>query len=601
MPFGAHSAFDKQTKVLYVRGLTIAGYLVLGFYAALLRKRIDPHAIWEKICSALRFTKEDRPEQAEIMQRKARTLSRQYRLQGVRITVSWLTHLAVLSIVTMEGRNLMWGVWTDTNSIGNRDMNTLQLETFLLAVVCIFFEFAPKQLTLLRIDIVNVAAHALLALQLFQNVYQVNGVYTLIWQRPLVGVIRFGTTVCCGHARLSSILNAALSITSCITFTVIFPEIDPVHEEYFGNDLPMWYCLHELFVSVLIFTMTYSQEGRQLAEAMAVLEKIGSSKGYSAACSLLNSVCDVVVEVDGDLNIAEPAQRLACTLLHGDNRSLQGTRLSEYLASDSDTQRVVEALNPATCDRDVGKAFHVCLRDALGTTMSVEMFSIPFEGVDDLPRYLLGIREFSDVAALPPPPRLPEATLVTDPPQSGANTPGTMEGCQTDGYTNWRNKRHKAICSKGTGPMTQPQDLRSHSSSSSSNSSGSKGNPNSNLNDNSPLVLSSRSPTHIAAKETTLLCTLMRWNFRRPAGLCCGYHSAVLDLGVVAQRLAQGPCQHNFKPTDDWQCHYCGLLYGTEEEDCEVCPDDVAEKRGLNTTRGRVPKPDNEDVPRMSL
>jgi len=138
-------------------------------------------------------------------------------------------------------------------------------------------------------------------------------------------------------------------------------------------------------------------------------------------------------------------------------------------------------------------------------------------------------------------------------------------------------------------PTGPPQPLSSSQAPSKSSRDGSQTGSGSSKQKRAPLALPDHDPTTPSARETTVPCMLTRWNFKQFSSLCCSYHAALLDLGVEVQKLVRKPCNASFRPTSDWQCGYCGLMYGHEEEDCEVCPEEVFRKQ--SPTCGQRGKP----------
>jgi len=124
----------------------------------------------------------------------------------------------------------------------------------------------------------------------------------------------------------------------------------------------------------------------------------------SATRALLGTVCDVIVELDATLTIADEAPQLSHLLLRS-GTSLQGEQLQAFMPDEDDRTAYTKAMLNTSVDIPA-RAFHTRIRDSDGNSLSMELFAVQFEGVDGLPQHLLGMREFTD---LPPLAKLPDA------------------------------------------------------------------------------------------------------------------------------------------------------------------------------------------------
>ena len=125
-----------------------------------------------------------------------------------------------------------------------------------------------------------------------------------------------------------------------------------------------------------------------LAEVRHEIDKEADQSMVSAVRAVLNTVCDVVVELDSELCLTEDVPELATVLLMNRSHSLRGTPLGSFMPLDCD-QREFERHMSARLADDVGMAdvLHTRLRDACGSIVSMEMFSVPLVGLDLRPRY----------------------------------------------------------------------------------------------------------------------------------------------------------------------------------------------------------------------
>jgi len=118
----------------------------------------------------------------------------------------------------------------------------------------------------------------------------------------------------------------------------------------------------------------------------------------SATATLLNLMCDVVVELDANLKLVRQAPKLEAMLaLH----STRAATLQQYMPNEVDQSRFQDVLCPEGLQGDVSMSYepgalHSTLRDSWGNHISVEMFYIQFRGPDLCLRTFVGLREFAD-------------------------------------------------------------------------------------------------------------------------------------------------------------------------------------------------------------
>lgn len=153
-----------------------------------------------------------------------------------------------------------------------------------------------------------------------------------------------------------------------------------------------------ILLSILIFVVNILWIEMVRSEHDALL----SQTKLSAARSVLRCMCDVVVELDSSLQLKEDSQELRHFLFLNEQRSLHQKDMRTFLATDDDRSKFSERMlfgagpgQPRAAD-DTTSAFHVCMLDSAGISLSVEMFVVPFVNRDWQQAFFLGIREFCD-------------------------------------------------------------------------------------------------------------------------------------------------------------------------------------------------------------
>jgi len=285
----------------------------------------------------------------------------------------------------------------------------------------------------------------------------------------------------------------------------------------------------------------------------------------SALTSLLNMVCDVVIELDEDLRITEHASRLAALLMLGSDQSSRGIELTNYFAHDSDKEAFQTTMRSFSfLDDPVVGTMNVKMRDALGSLFEVELFFATFEGMDGKMLNVLGMREFTD---------FPLAPLRSDKQgeerndgasdgssatssvaaESSTITPSadvTISAATDDPYIDVLAERARQRATQGLVDPTRaqqvPQIVGTRLGS-------------------SRLLLPNLQETNTRAMALSLVNAMLRWNVVVPVGSCCRFHAVVRQGHTAFKRLWRGRCKHDYKPAEEDQCQQCGLLGGEDE------------------------------------
>eukprot|EP00931_Biecheleriopsis_adriatica_P066188 TRINITY_DN40589_c0_g1_i1.p1 TRINITY_DN40589_c0_g1~~TRINITY_DN40589_c0_g1_i1.p1 ORF type:complete len:1417 (+),score=230.05 TRINITY_DN40589_c0_g1_i1:77-4327(+) len=130
-----------------------------------------------------------------------------------------------------------------------------------------------------------------------------------------------------------------------------------------------------------------------------VLEQIRSKaeqQAWGDACSrLLSLTCDVVVKLDHELRLAEPAPELAALLLL-QSQSLLGRELSELLSSSALGRDHTARVLHRAFQQSSGFTCQLQAQDSCGSDLELDIFTVKFSRFDGQPLLLVGIRELTD-------------------------------------------------------------------------------------------------------------------------------------------------------------------------------------------------------------
>jgi len=118
-----------------------------------------------------------------------------------------------------------------------------------------------------------------------------------------------------------------------------------------------------------------------------------------AMTSLLNLICDAVVDLDSDLVMKDHATKLANMLMHASGRSLQGVALQEYIVEGAGEQRFLKSIGRNSKGQSAPSyvgAFCTQMRDAMGNRVKVALFHVPYTTYAGETHHLIGIQEDKD-------------------------------------------------------------------------------------------------------------------------------------------------------------------------------------------------------------
>ena len=285
------------------------------------------------------------------------------------------------------------------------------------------------------------------------------------------------------------------------------------------------------------------------------VEKEADKSMLSALRTVLSTVCDVALELDSELRVADDAPALAALLFRNPSRSLRGAAFTSLIPSAEDQTEFVRRMrNGPSNSVSMADVFHTHLQDTDGSNINTEVFSVPLQGLDKRPRYILGLRELSFDT-----PQLRDITSGSQshterrrsrkPPEKG--TPSSLERCQL-------NASHEIPSSEST----------PRSDSGGSDSGGAEWGTippvpvgsASALSDSADaeIKVASFIPTTLEAKKQTLLYTMMYWKSKRHG--CCPMHSNLEDVADVILTIMNMECCPRFLSGHGWQCKTCGIL-----------------------------------------
>lgn len=250
---------------------------------------------------------------------------------------------------------------------------------------------------------------------------------------------RFALGVLCIDLRLMVLWNLLAVVFACFA-REIFPAGLTVPTS--GHPVPGLLIIITALVGVLVV--------KNVLVAEAVF-RVQARNGKSAATALLSTMNDAIVELDSKLAIVGPARQLACLLLSGSHRSLDGDQFTRFIASECDKERFVESIQePSASDNaTTANMIHLELKDCFRASIPVSIYHVQCPGItgwgERSTRHLLSIREFGDeVSARHCGARAPPSTsdvvhpLVDERHRAGRSEPSGADSDSASDSTSWR-------------------------------------------------------------------------------------------------------------------------------------------------------------------
>mmetsp|Transcript_55814 Transcript_55814/g.150355 ORF Transcript_55814/g.150355 Transcript_55814/m.150355 type:complete len:448 (-) Transcript_55814:90-1433(-) len=187
--------------------------------------------------------------------------------------------------------------------------------------------------------------------------------------------------------RVSIWTNVAFSLS----FASCFRQIDhPMRTQFLMNEFGT---VVALIVISLAFEVSFISNARREVKERSMHGQ------RSAVASLLNMVCDAVVELDDELRMVADCLASSNALFHGQARGLLGKPLKQFVVGADQLFYEEKMASQDESSTDAAKMFHVRLCDAWGNSVPMELFHVPFRGMGGEILHLVGFKEHGDARA----------------------------------------------------------------------------------------------------------------------------------------------------------------------------------------------------------
>eukprot|EP00928_Gymnodinium_smaydae_P018764 TRINITY_DN17155_c0_g2_i1.p1 TRINITY_DN17155_c0_g2~~TRINITY_DN17155_c0_g2_i1.p1 ORF type:complete len:546 (-),score=53.73 TRINITY_DN17155_c0_g2_i1:47-1684(-) len=252
----------------------------------------------------------------------------------------------------------------------------------------------------------------------------------------------------------------------------------------------------------------------------------------SASSSLLDLVCDVVVQLDGKLNITHDSHSFKAMLMKTGGRTTEGVPLTSFLPDGQERENFQAQLKAArqAAGGKVG-TFRTTLLDSLRNRVSADIFFVAAEMDVDVTHYLVGVRECN------------EADVIRV-----CNEPVVME-TETASISSKDNKTTR-FGHKGTPSVCERAEFKEGIAASQSETSNN-------------LQFPKLEPTSKDAQFRTMLTCISSWNVNvDPVSTCCSFHAYARTVKSLADAFRAAPCDASFPnlAREGMQCQRCGII-----------------------------------------
>ncbi|CAE6947201.1 unnamed protein product [Symbiodinium sp. CCMP2592] len=247
-----------------------------------------------------------------------------------------------------------------------------------------FVNLFPALLTVTNLDVVYVVISLCCTVQL--SPWHVEPVDATLTSICVLGFARLPAIAIASRPILVVALNAAPLIL--VSFRSIWEEVPPafLNAEISG------------FLVTSLASLSLQAGLQRRTEHDLLYSKMATN--FKAASSLLALTCDAVVELDGNLRVAQDSAALAAMLLRAGSK-LAGRDFRDFVQK-SDADEALELLKRFDGSLpDVNtQAFHTRLQDSDCNKIPTEVFQVAYRTSRGEARHLIGLRDVTDQGCL---------------------------------------------------------------------------------------------------------------------------------------------------------------------------------------------------------
>eukprot|EP00928_Gymnodinium_smaydae_P046128 TRINITY_DN3072_c0_g1_i2.p1 TRINITY_DN3072_c0_g1~~TRINITY_DN3072_c0_g1_i2.p1 ORF type:complete len:453 (-),score=43.01 TRINITY_DN3072_c0_g1_i2:90-1448(-) len=331
-----------------------------------------------------------------------------------------------------------------------------------------------------------------------------------------------------------------LNMRSVVLWNLVVLSVEVVHEaQHVMQNSQRYVGLQLAAYTFVIIAVTAGFKRWSISAARQEIYISNLKVENSASSSLLDLVCDVVVQVDSKLNIKHESLALKAMLMKTGGATTKGVPFTSFTVDDQERQRFAwQLLTPHTASEGKVGTFRTTLSDSLRNRVSADVFFVAIEMDVDVVHYLLGVRECNerDVMGAPSFPAREDTNADNETVARSSSKKGTPSNYE------------RADFNEAVGPSPPVASDHLHFP---------------------QLLLTSTNAQYIS-----MLHCLSSWNVNVDSTTCCSFHAYVRAAKMVMAEFRKVPCRAGFPnlALEGTQCQMCGVIEAGEGNlSCGLC------------------------------
>lgn len=390
-------------------------------------------------------------------------------------------------------------------------------------------------------------------LQFYENPFQ------LLMDRSNAIIARAALSYTFGNPLLTVALAWTYSACSCKRF-VELTQSSTMGSDNFGPNVIVWFTVSEVAVATFLSISGMITVSKDIQNAVLTVDIGSFNTTINAGKRLLNSICDVVIELDCDFRIKRHADRLATFLVHSNDLHVRDALFSDFILNEAERHLFEIKLDQQDEQEEECGPMQLTLRDSSSIPVHVELFNAPIHDNGQFSGYLIGIRETKRSTAV-------QSALCED--FRGPSLPSADEMADELRIRSLNTEARSKLQRQGTSPLKDSRSLPAAT----------KEPPAAGLAHR--FLRPAFEETRRKVLQRSLVEHMSKWNIKMTAVQCCGFHALIGEATESLKKITKAPCLESEDDdcNDHWQCPTCGMIeenaaeakYMPEIDHCKWC------------------------------
>eukprot|EP00929_Paragymnodinium_shiwhaense_P026552 TRINITY_DN15782_c0_g3_i6.p1 TRINITY_DN15782_c0_g3~~TRINITY_DN15782_c0_g3_i6.p1 ORF type:complete len:670 (-),score=100.73 TRINITY_DN15782_c0_g3_i6:190-2199(-) len=294
------------------------------------------------------------------------------------------------------------------------------VSSILTFAYCLYIQIFADSLTAMKFDVI----HGLLIGRIFWECVTSDDAGHLLAEEVIHIAVRMALAVLVGRPTLTLCLNVAAGLAKYVTYTRLLAGLSPLAAETITSiaGSPSHVLLNDAHVWVAAWTVSMAVQAWDTA---TVRSRLAASVGAQNTKALASIMCNAVVNVDENLELADASLQFADFLLRRPpNNTYKGVSLLQFVVEE-ERQHTRQQIRTTSSTSGTPLSITTKLVDGNGSHLDVRMYCIASVEEDGGIKYVIGL---SEVVADPALARVSEQ--VAEAPES-ADGLGVLRGFAT--------------------------------------------------------------------------------------------------------------------------------------------------------------------------